>query len=157
VSAPEAVRKAEGGQKDEGKAPWHLLPWEALEQVVLVLGDSAGLTRHEHLPPRRADYAPKYGPHNWRKGLSWAHNAGSIARHLAAYLSGEDLDPESLRHHMACVACRALFALEFARNNTGVDDRYNLPRLRHDARGVPERAVGLGEAGRCGIVQDAPR
>ncbi len=68
--------------------------------------------------------AKKYKPHNWRLGLSWLETYGSLQRHLAAWLDGEDDDPESGYHHLAHAVCQMLFLAEFVFRGTGTDDRF---------------------------------
>jgi hypothetical protein len=68
--------------------------------------------------------ARKYKPHNWRLGLSWLETYGSLQRHLAAWLDGEDLDKESGYHHLAHAMCQMLFLAEFVFRETGTDDRF---------------------------------
>jgi hypothetical protein len=68
--------------------------------------------------------ARKYKPHNWRLGLSWLETYGSLQRHLAAWLDGEDLDQESGMHHLAHATCQMLFLAEFVFRGTGEDDRF---------------------------------
>lgn len=68
--------------------------------------------------------ARKYKPHNWRLGLSWLETYGSLQRHLAAWLDGEDNDRESGYHHLAHAVCQMLFLAEFVFRGTGTDDRF---------------------------------
>jgi hypothetical protein len=75
------------------KAPLHLIPPPALLAVAGVMGLGA----------------KKYGPYNWREhAVSASVYQAAAMRHLLAWWSGEDLDPESgqshLAHAMACCA-----------------------------------------------------
>lgn len=94
---PDPPGQPEKGHKyDGGKEAWHLLPWDAVKQVVKVL-----------------DYgAVKYKPHNWRvvSGWRWRYFNAAI-RHLYAWLRGERLDSESNLPHLAHAACCVLFLL----------------------------------------------
>lgn len=101
-SAPAAALKY-----DDGKAPFELIPWEALESVAQVL----------------AYGATKYAAHNWRNGLGRARLIGAAVRHLSAYLQGVDNDDESGLPHLAHAACCVLFALTFHLQGTH-DDRF---------------------------------
>lgn len=86
------------GQKfDAEKRRWDLLPWDALEQVVLVLEFGA----------------KKYGERNWEDGIKgWEIRfPTAILRHTIAVLRGEWIDPESKLPHMAHVGCTALFVI----------------------------------------------
>ena len=91
------------GQKfDQGKPQWSLLPWSALGEVVAVLGFGAR----------------KYGAHNWQHVLeAKTRYADAALRHLTAWLSGEQLDPESKLPHLAHAVCCLLFILWFEETN----------------------------------------
>lgn len=99
---------AVGSKHDSGKPPMSLLPWTALREAAKVL-----------------DFGrKKYSAHNWRKGFDWSRLADADLRHLAAWLDGEDLDPETNLNHLAHHVCEALFLLEHALKNYGKDDRH---------------------------------
>lgn len=68
--------------------------------------------------------ATKYGRGNWLKGgLSQGRILAGLLRHVTAYNSGEDLDPESgLCHLDHAAACLAMLTATRARN-LGPDDR----------------------------------
>jgi hypothetical protein len=68
--------------------------------------------------------ASKYGDNNWRRGLAWTRVLGSLSRHLTAFSSGEDRDPESGVSHMAHVMCNAAFLLNYEKHKPQFDDRY---------------------------------
>lgn len=68
--------------------------------------------------------ANKYVAHNYRKGLSWSETLDSLKRHLAAFIKGEDIDPESGLPHIDHIACNAHFLSHFQKLGTGVDDRW---------------------------------
>lgn len=82
---------------DEGKLPLDLLPFEALEQVALVL-------QHGR---------EKYDAHNWRKGFLYSRLIASVLRHIFAFARGEDRDPESQLLHTAHAICGLLFLTSF--------------------------------------------
>jgi hypothetical protein len=97
---------------DEGKAPLAWLPWGALKEVALV-------QKYGH---------DKYGEFsNYKKGMEESRNISCAIRHLAAYMSGETYDSESLRTHLAHAACRILFVLENQADGVAIDDRYQKP------------------------------
>jgi hypothetical protein len=49
----------------------------------------------------------------------------AIKRHLKAFNSGEDIDPEEGgRHHMAHIAISAMFLYTFQMTGAGIDDRH---------------------------------
>lgn len=84
---------------DEGKPRWSLLPWRALAKVVEVLEYGAG----------------KYRAHAWVEVESAEDRyKEALLRHVAAFASGELIDPESGKSHLAHVACNALFLLHFS-------------------------------------------
>lgn len=100
-----------GLRDNKGKLPWHLLPVEAMEEIVKVLQFGA----------------TKYAPENWRKGLSWDETYDSLMRHLIAWKRGEKVDPETGLPHMAHVLTNAAFLMSFELTNTGTDDRWKQP------------------------------
>lgn len=82
---------------DAGKPPWQLLPLDAVELIVRVVGYGA----------------TKYGPNNWRtsSGDDVDRWIGAMLRHLKACQCGERNDPESGLPHLAHLACNAVFLL----------------------------------------------
>ncbi len=67
----------------------------------------------------------KYGTHNWRKGLTILRICGAILRHTIAIMRGQDIDPESGKHHGAHIRCDAAMLIEFYyEGRTELDDRY---------------------------------
>jgi len=100
------------GEAGKLKCPLHLIPATAMEEVAYVhqLGSK------------------KYGEYNWRAtGVSANTYIAAIMRHLNAYRSGEDLDPESGRSHIAHVGANVNILLDAAACDTLVDDRYKKP------------------------------
>ena len=68
--------------------------------------------------------AKKYGQWNYKAGMPWMRLLGSCARHLAAFIKGENTDPESGLPHMAHLAYDALILLDYEVNHVDKDDRY---------------------------------
>lgn len=110
----------EARKDDNGKAPWHLFPWDAAEQVVLVLKFGAS----------------KYAERNWEKGIVYSRVFAATQRHLKAWFQDrEDIDKDSGLPHLACAACEVLFALAFhVRGMRHIDDRPGVDGS--DAEGV---------------------
>lgn len=99
--------QAEGLRYNKDKAPMHLLPWDAIEALALHYRDGA----------------KKYPERNWEKGLKWNEGcAASLARHLAAWSRGENVDAEGSYHDVA-MAWNALGLVAFRLRSVGVDDR----------------------------------
>lgn len=98
-----------GTKHDQGKAPWHLVPWDALEQVVLVLRFGA----------------QKYAERNWEGGIVYSRLFAATQRHLLAWWQNrEEKDPETGLSPLAHAACDVLFLLAHAARGTPeLDDR----------------------------------
>jgi hypothetical protein len=98
-----------GGTKhDQGKPRLELLPPDALITVAKVFGYGA----------------QKYADWNWCEGFKWSRLHGAALRHLLAWQSGEDVDPESGLPHLAHAGCCVLMLLAHQLRKLGVDDRY---------------------------------
>lgn len=94
---------------DDGKAPLACVPWKGLREVAQV----------------QAYGKKKYGDfYNYKKGMEASRNASCAIRHIAAWMDGENLDPESQRSHLAHAAVRLLFMLENMAEGTLIDDRF---------------------------------
>jgi hypothetical protein len=70
--------------------------------------------------------AAKYSAENWRAGISYKRVYGALQRHLTAWYSGEEVDPESGMSHL----WHALFGLAVlstyeahSEDYAGFDDR----------------------------------
>jgi hypothetical protein len=94
--------------KDDGKkAPWHLLPFDALRGIVAVLGFGAG----------------KYGERNWEQGMAWSRPYAALLRHVTAWFEGEAKDPETGMSHLWHAGCCILFLIAYEIRGIGTDDR----------------------------------
>lgn len=68
--------------------------------------------------------AQKYDKWNWNKGLEFTRILSALMRHTNALVKGQDIDPESGRHHGAHIRCCAAMLIEYY--NAGryeLDDR----------------------------------
>ena len=97
-----------GRKDDDNKLPWHLLPPDALEEILRVLQFGA----------------VKYEPRNWEKGMAYSRLFSALMRHCWAWFRGERLDPETKLHHLAHAACCVLFLLTYELRSIGKDDRH---------------------------------
>ena len=100
-----------GTKYDAGKPPMELIPWEAMTGVAQVL-----------------DFGRvKYAAHNWRGGFQWGRLAGACLRHVFAWLSGQDNDPESGLSHIDHAICCLMFLSAHIKSALGTDDRHKTP------------------------------
>ena len=99
----------EGGlpRNPEGKPEWDLVDWKSLEPMVRVLMHGA----------------KKYAPDNWKKGYPIRRTFSSLMRHMAAFMDGEDIDPESGESHLGHAMCNILFMQYMLDNKPEYDDR----------------------------------
>ncbi len=68
--------------------------------------------------------AEKYSPYNW-KGLKASRIFAALQRHLAAFWSGEDRDPETGLSHLHHAAANLMMLNGVIRDNPeDLDDRY---------------------------------
>ena len=96
---------------DNGKPPLGLIPPEALLQISEVFGFGA----------------EKYGYNNWRDdGHTTQANRtySSIQRHLNAFWSGEDIDPDSGLSHLAHATTQLMILMIHMQEHPEMDDRY---------------------------------
>lgn len=100
--------KASGKKFDGGKAPMELLSHKALLQIAEVFGHGA----------------EKYGRFNYKNGLDWGRVIGAAYRHLGAFNSGEDTDPESGYSHVAHLGCCVIMLLDYISSHPELDNRY---------------------------------
>jgi hypothetical protein len=101
------AEKERADRHNKNKTRFDLVPKYALEQIAKVMTKGA----------------EKYAPYNWAKGMPWSECEASMRRHLEAYASGEDFDPESGLYHLAHAAVNAMFIVEYYRSRPEFDDR----------------------------------
>jgi Domain of unknown function (DUF5664) len=63
------------------------------------------------------------GKDNWKLGMPVTQVCESLMRHLFAYMSGEDTDPESGESHMSHVLVNAMFVEYIMKERSEFDDR----------------------------------
>lgn len=105
-NAREFISKA-GVKYDAEKLPWHLLPYDALEEVCKVL-------QHGAL---------KYDSRNWERGMEWHRVYRAAINHLQHWWRREGTDADSKLRALAHAACSILFLLTYEIRNIGEDDR----------------------------------
>lgn len=67
--------------------------------------------------------AKKYEDRNWEKGMDWSRPYGALQRHMQAWWSGEDKDPETGESHLYHAACCLMFLAAYEERGKGTDDR----------------------------------
>jgi hypothetical protein len=98
---------------NSNKLRWSLVDFKSIEPLVRVLEFGAN----------------KYGYHNWKKGMPVTEVTESLMRHLTAFMSGEDIDPESKESHIGHIQCNAMFLTYILENMRDKwDDRVTSPK-----------------------------
>jgi hypothetical protein len=100
-----------GGEKGQKLERFDLVPNEF----------ERALARHYGVGSR------KYADRNWEKGYAWGLSVGALRRHLAAWLAGEDNDPETGSNHLIAVAWHAAALYVFQLRGLGTDDVRSKP------------------------------
>ena len=67
--------------------------------------------------------AQKYSAHNWANGFDWLRLCGSAMRHLTAWMSGQDKDPESGLSHLDHLGACVVMLIAHETEGLGNDDR----------------------------------
>ena len=97
--------------------------------------------------------AEKYSANNWCRGTEWGRYFSALCRHVFAWWSGEDRDPETGFSHLAHAGCCLLFLMEYQRNAWGTDDRFCGPDgeafTKYDGRGQSACWVGSDGLQQC--------
>jgi len=65
----------------------------------------------------------KYADHNWANGFDWDRLTGSLMRHLQAWRSGEDVDPESGLNHVDHICANSMMLAAHVNEGLGNDNR----------------------------------
>lgn len=120
----------------EGKAP--------LEYLVGLTVDASEARVLKH-------GADKYGVRNWRVDKILASTyEGSLRRHLLAWISGEDIDPDSGEPHLAHIRANCAIVLDAQAHDTFIDDRDRA------VSGVQQMAGNAHAAGRPNFFNADP-
>lgn len=132
-----------GGTKyDDGKPMMSLLDPLALTEIAKVLTFGC----------------EKYQPHNWRKGFAWSRLLDAALRHIFAFVSGEDKDPETGYSHIAHACCCLIFLLNHEQTKKELDDRYKQDVSRFKAgensEAVETKQEQKNEAGKGGELNN---
>lgn len=90
-----------------GKRQWSLVDFKSLESMVEVLEFGA----------------EKYEKWNWTKGMPVTQVSESLLRHMFAFLSGQDKDPDSDCDHLGHIMANAMFLSYIMREKSQYDDR----------------------------------
>ena len=96
---------------DSGKDPIHLIPSECISAIARVFGFGA----------------KKYGENNWRKDVnntSFSRTYSSVQRHLNAFWSGQDTDPESGLNHIDHAITQLMILKIQTLEGPEMDDRF---------------------------------
>lgn len=88
---------ATGGQKEQSKARYDLLPWDSVTKIAELYGYGAS----------------KYDDRNWEKGYNISLSIAALGRHYAKLAQGIDIDEESGQHHAACICFHAMAVMRF--------------------------------------------
>lgn len=111
---------ATGGHKGVKQARYDLIPSEPLRLLAELYGKGA----------------EKYAERNWENGYEWSKSFAALNRHLWAFWNGEDIDEETGKPHLTCVAFHAFALAEFMQTHPNYDDRPRSPKTLE-----PEAAV----------------
>ncbi|WP_143194397.1 dATP/dGTP diphosphohydrolase domain-containing protein [Micromonospora sp. CB01531] len=126
----EVVRKtsATGGQKDAKPARFDQIPTLSLRQ----LAERYGFGNSKYpVQPGELD--------NWRKGYAWSLSYAALQRHVNAFWSGEDLDPETGQPHLIAAAWHCFTLNEWAHRpalREQFDDRQDRLQVARDGEDV---------------------
>jgi len=97
-----------GTKHDTNKPPISLLDRDFLEGTAHVM----------------AFGAEKYDRYNWTNGIQYSRLIDAAMRHIIAYYSGEDIDPESGLPHIDHAAANLNMLRGMMRLHPEMDDRY---------------------------------
>ena len=126
------MTKDVGLRFNSGKTRYDLVPQSMVEGVAKVLGYGA----EKYTVKNEKGEVIVRGDNNWKRGLSWMDVKASHDRHIAAWLSGEDVDSESGQLHIDLALTNLAFLKEYYQIYPQGDDRphkyLNAPRIGLD-------------------------
>lgn len=99
-----------GGQKGTKPEAYSLVPTEPIAALARLMKKGA----------------VKYEAHNWRRGYPASDSYDALTRHLHAWWSGENNDPEMQESHLAAVMFHCCVLMELIEKHPEFDDRYIL-------------------------------
>lgn len=82
--------------------------------------------------------AKKYSRDNWKKGRKYRDTVDSLLRHVAAFQSGQDDDPETGCKHMAHAMWNCAALLEFGVTHPELDDRAERQQTETNQKEIAE-------------------
>jgi hypothetical protein len=122
VPANEVIRT---DPKTGGKKGEKLCRVGSLDALTLIeLGKVAG---YGETKPDPATGKPAYERLNYLKGYDWSLSFNALQRHMLAFWSGEDRDPDSGLPHPVHAAWHALTLTAYYLRGLGTDDRFKQP------------------------------
>lgn len=101
LAHPADKKKDRSLRYNNGKPDYSLIPMAAMKEAAHVLEYGAS----------------KYAVDNWMKPTNWRVSYACLMRHMSAWQSGEDLDPESGRNHLGHAMCNILQMLYMLENH----------------------------------------
>jgi len=136
------VTSSTGAEKGTKEARYDLIPVPALDYLARLYGKGA----------------IKYAEHNWRLGYKWSLSYAAAQRHMNAFWSGEDIDPETQVPHVINAAFHMFALATFITEHPELDDRFETNQ------GTPPKSFQdiLGEAfnhmaSQMGVPVSAPQ
>lgn len=110
------VTSSTGASKGTKEARYDLIPIPALDKLARLYGKGA----------------VKYAEHNWRLGYDWSKSYAAAQRHMNAFWSGEDIDPETQIPHTICAAFHMFALTTYLEEHPEFDDRFETRDSRSD-------------------------
>lgn len=102
------VTSSTGASKGTKEARYDLIPIPALDALARLYGKGAA----------------KYAEHNWRLGYEWSKSYSAAQRHMAAFWSGENIDPETQVPHVINAAFHMFALATYITEHPEFDDRF---------------------------------